>query len=281
MDYLTQQFISVSNRLRKELTMLRQSIDSFRDQEERQYQEDQARSRLEQPPIRIQAEIQEPPAIASDKHSRENRNFGVQVALTLATLLTFVAAAIYAGIAKRQLCIFERQQATMDNTFKQVQEQTTLLTKQARVMIAVLRPTPGINPESAEVEIDLANDGRLPASDIRGDIEITKRMLPNDNAGNTIGHWVFYLPDLISNPATGPQSQKRLIYLSKMDVERIKQTQLTVRMQGEISYLNGLDADRKSIPVCYELVWVQTANGQVLDSGADVSRTARKAEDGS
>ncbi|MDP9159845.1 MAG: hypothetical protein M3O09_06395 [Acidobacteriota bacterium] len=94
-----------SNGLREELAALRKSIDAIRDQKERQYQEQQTQRKLPQPPLGVEAEIYEKPDANRENEAKTHRNstLRAQWITAIATCAAFIAAAIYAGIAARQL----------------------------------------------------------------------------------------------------------------------------------------------------------------------------------
>ena len=108
MDYLRQRFFDAAERITKAaneiknaLVGLQQSVAAIRDQHERDQESAEAQQRLLQPPIQVQAEVREPPALAGQRRTNENRQFWVQVALAVATSLAFLAAACYARIATK------------------------------------------------------------------------------------------------------------------------------------------------------------------------------------
>jgi hypothetical protein len=101
MDYVTRQFINLTKKFRKELSKaLQQETDAIRDATKA------ARESKHDPipiPLPVIAELQLPKAKETERTKRENRAQGVQIWLAAVTTLTFLAAAIYAGIAARQL----------------------------------------------------------------------------------------------------------------------------------------------------------------------------------
>jgi hypothetical protein len=103
MDFLTQHLISASRMLRREIASLRESIKAIHDQQERHHQERKTQDRLPKPSLRIEAEIQEPKATQRHNRSQGDRNFRVQICLTVGTWLAFFAAAYYAHEAHQQL----------------------------------------------------------------------------------------------------------------------------------------------------------------------------------
>ena len=107
----TAQFVLLAKRILRELGALSQTVStgflrvqkqigSIHDQQEAA---DQQRQYDEQRPQILNAELQVPEAVQRQKRTSDNRQFAVQVALAVVTFLAFLAAAIYAGIASRQL----------------------------------------------------------------------------------------------------------------------------------------------------------------------------------
>ena len=111
-DHLQQQFIAVTNRLKNELVALRQSVDAFRNQQERHYQQEQTQKELPQASLRVEAETHEAPCAEIKTTAYQKKQFWVQLVTAIATSLAFLAAAIYAGIAEKQLreMVFARSQ---------------------------------------------------------------------------------------------------------------------------------------------------------------------------
>jgi hypothetical protein len=83
------------------LAEISQSIDqqtgAIREANERAHQQDNA-----QPPIQIRAELHTPERIERQRRTNDNRQYCLQILLTIGTWLAFLAAAVYAGIAAYQ-----------------------------------------------------------------------------------------------------------------------------------------------------------------------------------
>jgi hypothetical protein len=114
MDYVTRRFVGLSKqfvrltkKLQKGLTSFHRDLEKYREsidkQVKRQTENQQTQNRLLEPPFRVNAETRETEASQTQNRSRHNRNLGVQILLTVGTWGAFIAAAVYAGIASRQL----------------------------------------------------------------------------------------------------------------------------------------------------------------------------------
>ncbi len=105
------QFVLVAKRMLRELRALNQAvsagflgvqekISSIRDQQEaqnQQWQEHEERPRI------LNAELQIPETVRHEKRTSDKYHLTIQAVTAGATVLAFLAAAIYAGIAARQL----------------------------------------------------------------------------------------------------------------------------------------------------------------------------------
>jgi hypothetical protein len=100
--------IQIKNALRS----IQEDIGSIRDQQERNNEDAEPPT----PPV-ILTELQIPERIERSNQANSDREYRLQVCLTVGTWLAFFAAAVYAGIAYQQ-------KATMDATFREVRKQT-------------------------------------------------------------------------------------------------------------------------------------------------------------
>jgi hypothetical protein len=98
---LSKKMLSELRRLSATLLGVQEQIGSIRDQQKACSQ--QQKERQQQPPV-IQAKLQIPEDVQREKRSSDKRHFAVQVVLAVVTFLTFLAAAIYAGINYHMLC---------------------------------------------------------------------------------------------------------------------------------------------------------------------------------
>jgi hypothetical protein len=103
--------------------------------------------------------LQTPEADRVHARTYRRNNFIVQVILTVGTWLAFIAAAIYAGIAARQATI-------MNQTYGQIQKQTTLMRQQMVGTQAATLETLLTFVPSGEFTINVINDGLVSAIDV-------------------------------------------------------------------------------------------------------------------
>ncbi|MGA7693793.1 MAG: hypothetical protein WCA76_02125 [Candidatus Sulfotelmatobacter sp.] len=171
MDYVTRQFINLTKKFRKELRRaLQQQTDAIRDATKA------ARENKQYPlpvPLPIVAELQVPEAKETERSKREDRAFGVQVWLAVVTTLTFLAAGIYAGIAANQ-------SSTMNNTYGEIQKQTTMMRQQlVGTQAAILyMPEPRWDNMKQELVFTIGNNGMLIGVLKNFDATIQKKSLP-------------------------------------------------------------------------------------------------------
>ena len=114
MDFLNKRYIAALNRLREEVASLRESIDSFRNQKERQHQQEQAERKLPRLPFEVGAEIHKKRGREGKENSDHKREFWPEWITAISTSLAFIAAAIYAGEAGCQL-------RTTNKTYREIQ----------------------------------------------------------------------------------------------------------------------------------------------------------------
>ena len=192
MDFLAQQFISASKRLHAELVALRKSIDTIRDQKERQHQEHETHHPAEQPPYigirgEVNAEVHETKTAERENRSRHNKNLWVQVVLAFGTLGAFVATALYASIAAREL-----RQAR--NAFE-MDEKATIVVKDVgwRVVSQTAAGGQVVTRRTFQQICDDDNTGRRICLDINFDnggkspateTSVTLHVLPSSKTGN-------------------------------------------------------------------------------------------------
>src|SRR6202034_4528589 len=111
---LPRQFKALVQMLHDELTAFRQvssgQISAIRDDEKTAHED---REKIE----RAIAAVQTPEGDRAHERTYREKNYTVQVVLTVVTGLAFLAAAVYAGLARRQLKV-------MQNTYGEIQRQT-------------------------------------------------------------------------------------------------------------------------------------------------------------
>jgi hypothetical protein len=112
MDYVTRQFILLAKKLRKELRQaLQKQTDAIRQSTKAAHENKQDPLPM---PLPVIAELKIPEAKETQRTQRENRAHWVQVWLAAVTTCTFVAAAIYAGIAGGQWADLRHQTNLID-----------------------------------------------------------------------------------------------------------------------------------------------------------------------
>jgi hypothetical protein len=233
-----------NKRLRDEILALRKSIDAIRDQQERHYQEQQAERKLPQPPIGVETETHERPDAERESTSYRKNTLRVQWVTALATSLAFIAAAIYAGIASRQLTNSQNQLTTS-------QQQTALLLKQTEVLEAIVKANPGMQIESGLMEFGFMNIGRLPASNVCAALIISKRKLPSEQLEGSGTPWnPCVAGELAPSPGEWDPHETEF-YISPAELKRIQKTELTIRMEGIVTYNDGFV--EKEPPCLYKL----------------------------
>jgi hypothetical protein len=111
---LPRQFKALVQMLRDELSALRQvgseQVSAIRDGKKTAHED---RGKIE----RAVAAVQTPEGDRAHERTYREKHYHVQVVLTVVTGLAFLAAAVYAGLARRQLKV-------MQNTYSEIQKQT-------------------------------------------------------------------------------------------------------------------------------------------------------------
>lgn len=190
MDFITQRFIAIGNRLRQELRGLRidfqQLIGTIHNANETtEQQQEQQRKQLNT----MLAELQIQETAERNINARDERQYGIQVWMALATTLAFIAAAVYAGIAALQW-------RTMNKTYGEIQKQTPFIAQAATAAVTAnsdardrfrqderpyiwltndlgqpeILPPPGSNPAEGGVPVwtwKFTNYGKSPAYQIK------------------------------------------------------------------------------------------------------------------
>jgi hypothetical protein len=105
MQQIAQQLIAASKRLVSEIGALRQSVDSIRDQQERQDEQCRNQQQPEPPPVvvKVRSELEIPETEKAAERTHNKRILTVQWVQVVVTFLAFIAAAVYAGITANQL----------------------------------------------------------------------------------------------------------------------------------------------------------------------------------
>jgi hypothetical protein len=102
------------------------------------------------------------------------------------------------------------------------------------------------------LSVIMANRGRVDASNIHGDIQVTKIFLPSEKTTeNTLLKWAFDIPELDASPDA---QAVRGIYLamSTKDLEASSDMREAIKLTGTITYFNGFH--NKSDSICYYIL---------------------------
>jgi hypothetical protein len=178
-------------------TDIQELIRAVRDQEaayRKQYDNAQSfKNNLPEQIIRAERKINE--YAERDNRAYQKLALWIQLMLVVGTWLTFLAAAIYAGIAANQVQV-------MSNTLAQYEQQTTLMrqqivgTQQAIVGIEI----GGVTENGLQV-IPIS-EGEIPPKDIHADFKVTRETFPG---GKLLDTDVFALDwPLLKKGSTSP-----------------------------------------------------------------------------
>jgi hypothetical protein len=120
MDYITRQFINLTKKFRKELRQaLQKQTDSISQATKA------ARENKQEPlpvPLPVLAELQIPEADKTEQRTQYDQSHTLQILLTVGTWLAFLAAAVYAGIAARQLKVMRGQLGEIIKQYPEIQK---------------------------------------------------------------------------------------------------------------------------------------------------------------
>jgi hypothetical protein len=162
--------------IRDSLSSIQDEIRSIRNKQER----DDEHCEPPAPSPVISAELQIPERIEGAKQPKSNRDYQLQVWLTVGTWLAFIAAAIYA-------CIAYRQKQTMDATYISISDQTKMIRQQlAGSMAATL--TINVAPSAfGDLTIFIENTGKVAAKKVHADIRVIRiKMFSTTEAGKPV-----------------------------------------------------------------------------------------------
>jgi hypothetical protein len=244
-----------NKRLRDEVIALRKSIDAIRDEYKSQHEN---KNQQTPQPVVVQAELQIPEATERDHGTRDDRAHRQQVWLTVGTWLAFIAAAIYAGIAARQLHQMRRTNELAaqanEQTLKIANRQFEFGKEQLNFMQAAdVRVSGGVGVFAIpgdNVTIDVVNFGHEPATKITITLEITKRYTKGERILGKVLHKVIYPHDLVAvQDATGGiemtssnrDSQQIGVEFSANEIHQMIEGNIFVQAKGIISYNNGVE----------------------------------------
>jgi hypothetical protein len=146
----------LSDSLRKELSAIQkissEQINAIRDA-------GKAAKEAQEDIKRAISTLQTPESDRTHARTYRKNNFIVQVLLAVGTWLAFIAAAIYAGIAAHQANI-------MNQTYGQIQKQTTLMRQQMVGTQAAALETVFQFTQSGQFIVNVVNDGLVSATGI-------------------------------------------------------------------------------------------------------------------
>ncbi|MGB6386170.1 MAG: hypothetical protein WBE52_11525 [Terriglobales bacterium] len=178
MDYVTRQFINLTKNFRKEIRKLLSDLhNALQNQTSaiRDYTAATQQRQNTQPPIQISAELHTPENIEGDRARRDNRQYGLQQWLTVGTWLAFIAAAVYAGIAREQLRTAKSQfveaQRVSKEQFKTAQDASAKqfqIDQRPYVWNSAIEARFDENQRIAFADIYLMDFGKSPAINERG-----------------------------------------------------------------------------------------------------------------
>jgi len=179
MDYVTRQFIVLAKKLREDvrvgLTSIRKDFEKLINvvnQQTEQNRSRQERNENPQAPIRVDAITHKPEKESTEENTRHTRSHRIQLAIAVATWLTFFAAAYYGGVARRQWDAMRCANALTQSNYMNDQ----------RAWIGISLPQRGYQIRSDSltkkpidflVAVDTVNTGKTPAFKVHGNIVIT------------------------------------------------------------------------------------------------------------
>jgi hypothetical protein len=169
-----------------------------------------------------------------------------QVLLTWGTWLAFIAAAVYAGIARNQW-------VAMDKTYSEMHQQTTLLEKQLEATTAAIITHQFIlnwpTTNQALFFVIMNNRGKVPGTTIRAHFHVSIISLPSGKpTGKILPDWDFSIPEIEAS-AEAPPERGTSLNVAREELDSIGMPKRVIKLTGTITYFNGF---RDYIePVCY------------------------------
>lgn len=143
----------------------------------------------------------------------------------------------------------------------QSQQQTGLLIKQTEVLKAVVKANPGMQLEAGLMQFGFMNVGRLPASNVCAALIISKRKLPSERLEGTGTTWNPCVKGELETSTGSWDQHETAFYISPAELKRIAKTDLTIRMEGTVTYNDGFYEN--TFPVCISWIRVQTKDAVV------------------
>jgi hypothetical protein len=221
-------------------------------------------------PLPVLAELHIPEAHKTEQGRQHDQNLKLQRWLTVGTWLAFAAAAIYAFVAYRQ-------KQTMDDTYDEIHQQTSLLRDQLKGSeAAFLEVYPAIGTKVGDfdtafnvIKVVIRNSGHAIAINVAFHMTVTQTTID----GKTLGKPLIYE---ISEPVLGFKSgdsdlAKRYVFEDSEQAEKILESagrlERSVRVQWYYSYGNGFGDVIKSNLSCISFLstdWVPCENFPAL-----------------
>ena len=236
---------------------------------------DHAQKEQPKPSPEVRAVISAPDGIETKKHpadaEQEGRyqiwNLRLQGALCVFTAGAFVAAAIYAGYAKKQW-------KTMNDTYTEIKTQTGEISNQTKLLrqqvvgtqqaiLQLVVNSPGIWPLQGEGFYAFVNTGPVPAKDATFTVSVSHIAVPSGKVlpgGGSYSQTFPLVPRwenvpglqdwVLANNAQGPlQFVFRAFPVKSKEAELFADTKMAVAVKGKITYNNGFD-EMVEVPLC-------------------------------
>ncbi len=248
--------------IRDSLIAIQKEIHSIRDQQERNNENAKPPA---QPPI-LRAELQIPERAERSNQTNSNRDHRTQVWLTVGTWLAFIAAAIYAGVAKGQL--------------EKMRQQTELIQREVEATAAavITREFRASWGKHMRVTLLMNNRGKTTASSVHGSFKLVRFSLTKKAAVDS-AEWPFPMNGVTLIPDR-PAERGVDVELRQEDLTSANKMEEAIRLTGTFGYFNGF----RNVPeesVCYYLLGPMTftnkggsvqTNGPITISCDDLPR---------
>lgn len=257
---LIKEFIAGIKNVRDALLEIPSKLDSLRKSVENQTSaidraSEAAKEYCKTPPV-VQAEVHVPLSPDTTKKTEPTEHKWRERTKLIVEMLTLIAVVWYAYEAHRQSRSVKDSADAATHSAQAATEQTRLLrlelvaNSSAHVDVTPV-PDSGPQPGNNVLHMEFSNTSRTIATDVRAEYQITKEVPKTGHIVST-QHIDYELPELLPNdPTTGAVRKKPedVIHLSKQEVENLNTVDLTIRIQGNFHYWNGLDSAGKNF--CY------------------------------
>jgi hypothetical protein len=170
-----------------------------------------------------------------------------------------------------QLGVMRGQLVAMNKQLCEIQRQTTLAQQQLEgTMAAILKINTGVDTDRKMFEINLMNVGHVIARQVHVTLQITKRTLPSEGPIGVSIPVDFMIPEI--GLAQDKWTERQYpVALSPSEVKAIFDTELTVRVEGNITYNNGFESVPQSICYAYLAYEIRDKTGKVTLGGNNPS----------